>query len=327
MGTKGIVLEEIRNNFLEVAREIRSSPSQNQYFTHPLCKFSKEQVIGPHAFPNWLSLVRVAGFKLEPKDEPYEPKILVIDIENAPMKAYLWAMYDQSVSPNQVINHKYLLSYSAKWLGEKKMFYRDQRDSPDIENDKELVKEVFGLLNEADVVVGQNSKRFDTRVLNARIQKHRLGIPSPYKQDDTKLIAKKHFDLPSYSLEYMSEFFGLKNRKTKSRKFIGFDLWLQCMAGNKAAFKEMEAYNRLDVLATEELYLLIKPWGSAVDLNPMRGEAAFRCQCGSRNLKKEGFHYTKTGKFQQYSCRDCGSWMSDKVNLLSERKRLSLKGP
>lgn len=49
-------------------------------------------------------------------------------------------------------------------------------------------------------------------------------------------------------------------KKSAHKKFPGFELWKQCLARNKEAFKEMEQYNKMDVLSLEELYTKISPW-------------------------------------------------------------------
>lgn len=324
-------ISEIAANYMEVAKEMGRPPSQRQYFHHPLCKFSPEQAIGQAGFGSWLALVRACPAKIEEKpSEGREPRQLIVDIECAPLKAYLWAMYDQSVSPNQVISHKYLLSFSARWVGTKKIIYLDQRGKKDVEDDYELTEALRNLLDEADVVIGQNSVRFDTRTINARIQKHRIAPPSPYQQGDTKIIAKRHFDLPSYSLEYMADYFGLCLKKLKSRKFIGFDLWLGCMAGKLDAFEEMKRYNMRDVEVTEELYNLIAPWGTGLKLAAIRGSMHLACKhCGGTDLQWRGYAYNASGKFRRFSCKACNTWGSEtgaSNNLLSASQKTAIKG-
>lgn len=316
---------------MQVAKELGRPPSQAQFFSHPLCKFPRDQVIGSSGFGSWLALVRACPVKIEEKhSEGREPRQLTVDIECAPLKTYLWAMYDQSAAPNQVISHKYLLSFSARWVGEKKIIYMDQRGKKDVEDDYELTKALRDLFDEADVVIGQNSKRFDTRTVNARIQKHRIAPPSPYQHGDTKIIAKRHFDLPSYSLEYMANYFGLTLKKLKSKKFVGFDLWIACMAGNLEAFEEMRRYNMRDVEVTEELYNLIAPWGTGLNLSTIRGKTHFSCNhCGSIDLIWRGVAFDRNGKYRRFSCKACNTWGSERGaanNLLSSTQKAALKG-
>lgn len=262
-------------------------------------------------------------------DEERKPRILVFDIETAPIRAFVWALWDQNIAVNQMEADWHLLSWAAKWLHSPVTIYMDQRDSDDIENDKKMLEVLWNLLSEADVVVTQNGKRFDVKKVNARFAIHGMKPPAPYKQIDTRELAKKYFGFTANSLEYLAERLCGK-KKEKSRKFIGFELWRECLRGNVAAWDEMEKYNRADVLATEELYLRLAPWGTGVDLNPYYGDIGYRCHCGSERIQRRGFSVTTTGKFQKYQCGDCGSWMTARGkenNLLSSEKRQSLKKP
>ena len=43
-------------------------------------------------------------------------KILVLDIETAPILGYVWQLFDQSVALNQIYKDTHILSWSAKWF-------------------------------------------------------------------------------------------------------------------------------------------------------------------------------------------------------------------
>jgi hypothetical protein len=110
-------------------------------------------------------------------------------------------------------------------------------------------------MDEADIILGQNSNAFDIKKLNSKFLEHDLGIPSYYKKIDTYSLAKKHFSLTSNKLEYMSKKFNVTYKKQDHAEFSGFKLWDECLKGNLKAWKSMEKYNNFDVLATEELFL------------------------------------------------------------------------
>ncbi len=267
---------------------------------------------------------------LSEPEEKRDPKILVFDIETAPILAYVWSIWEQNVGLNQIESDWHLMSWAAKWLDKPEVMYMDQRGLGDISDDKNLMAGLWRLLDEADVVITQNGKAFDSKKVNSRFIIWGMTPPSPYKHIDTKQLAKKNFAFTSNKLEYLSEKLNKKHQKSKHKEFTGFDLWRECMKGNLRAWKEMEKYNKLDVLATEELYQKLSPWGgTGVDLNTFRGDAKFLCQCGSSDLHKRGFTYTKAGKYQQYQCKSCGSWIRDSGNLrnrISPKKKDSLNG-
>lgn len=254
-------------------------------------------------------------------------KILVFDIETSPIQAYVWGLFDQNVALNQVKSDWHVLAWSAKWLNDppKKIMYADQRNAKNIEDDSVILKQVWKLLDEADVVITQNGKSFDVKKLNARFILNGMRPPSSFKHIDTRLLAKKHFGFTSTKLEYMTDKLCVKYKKIKHTKFSGFELWRECLKGNMKAWKEMEKYNKYDVLSLEELYHKLQPWDSAINFNLYTDDLSFRCNCGNANFRKNGYAYTSIGRFQRYYCGDCGAEVRDRKNLLSKEKKESIK--
>ena len=262
-----------------------------------------------------------------PKAPAKGPKVLIYDIETAPLLGYVWGLWENNVALNQIHSDWHVLSWSAKWLGapESEVMYMDQRNEKNVENDKKILQAIWDLLDEADVVITQNGKRFDQKKLNARFVMNGFQPPSSYKHIDTKVIASKHFAFSSNKLEYMTDKLCVKYKKQKHAKFTGFELWKECLAGNLAAWNEMETYNKYDVLSLEELYTKLIPWDNAINFNVYHDEEDHVCKCGSTSFIKNGFYYTSSGKFQKHRCKDCGAEYRDKENLFTKEKRQSLK--
>jgi len=255
------------------------------------------------------------------------PKVLIFDIETAPILAHVWGIWDQNVAINQIHSDWYVLSWSAKWLGDppSKIMYADQRSAKNIEDDSKIIKEIWNLLDEADVVITQNGTAFDVKKLNARFILNGMKPPSPFKHIDTYKIAKKNFAFTSNKLEYMTDKLCTKYKKlAHERKFSGFNLWKECLAGNIDAWKDMEKYNKYDVLSLEELYGKLQPWDHSVNFDVYRESEEPKCNCGDSRLQARGYNFSKTGKFQRYQCRGCGKWHSSKTNLLSPEKKEKL---
>lgn len=259
------------------------------------------------------------------------PRILLLDIETAPILAYVWGLWDQNVGLNQIEKDWHLLSWSAKWYDDppSKIMYKDQRNKRDISDDKSILKIMWKLLDEADIVVTQNGIRFDRKKLNARFAIHGMKPPSPFKMIDTLVIAKKHFEFTSNKLEYLSDKLAKKYKKlVKERKFPGFELWRECLKGNLEAWKEMERYNNIDVLALEEIFEVLYPWENNINFNLYNEDGSpHTCNCGSNKIKLNGYAYTASGKFQRYMCTSCGASMRDKINLIDkdDRKKIKLR--
>lgn len=260
--------------------------------------------------------------------ELYKPKILLIDIETAPLLGYVWGLWENNVALNQIHSDWYILSWAAKWLGSPpdEVMYEDQRKEKNLEDDSKILKNLWKLLDEADIVVGQNSKKFDEKKINARFILNDFKPTSSFRHVDTMILAKARFAFTSNKLEYMTSKLCTKYKKLDHAKFSGFKLWSECLKGNIEAFEEMELYNKYDVLSLEELYIKLRPWDKkGPNLNVFHDSEDIFCSCGSLDFIKNGFAYTNTGKFQRYTCKKCGAEHKDKTNLLTKEKRKSLK--
>jgi hypothetical protein len=84
--------------------------------------------------------------------EARPPKILFIDIETAPIKAYAYGIWDQNISAQQIIKDWFMISWAARWLGEEEVMYADSRKRKDVSNDKAICKKIHKLLCEADII-------------------------------------------------------------------------------------------------------------------------------------------------------------------------------
>lgn len=248
-----------------------------------------------------------------------KPKVLFFDIETSLLEAHIWGLGQQYISKEQLIKDWHMMSWSAKWLGTSDVMYMDQRNAKVLENDKKIVRALWELLDAADVVVSQNGKKFDQPRVNARFKIHEFTPPSSYKHIDTCQIAARTFGFTSNSLAFLSEALDLKHKKLKHGKFPGNELWKECAKGNREAWREMERYNRNDVLALEDLYKKLLPWDSSNVLSHFHDVPT--CSCGSTQFQKRGYHVTVTGKFQRYQCAECGAWTRDRQNLLPPETR------
>lgn len=236
------------------------------------------------------------------------PKILLFDIETAPNLAYVWGKYEQNVI--EYDSEWYLLCYAAKWLGKNKIMTSKLTDFPsrfkkDSNDDLEVVKELWKLLDEADIVIAHNGKAFDVKKTNARFLYHGLLPPSPFKQIDTLTEARKHFKFNSNKLDDICNLLGI-GRKIKHE---GFSLWLKCMKGQSSAWNKMIKYNKQDVILLEKVYEKFKPYITNHPNIGLYQQKDFACpNCGSQHLQKRGFNRTKTNLYQRYQCQSCGAW-------------------
>lgn len=235
----------------------------------------------------------------------------------------MWKFWQEDISSKQVLEHPSILCWSAKWLGYKRTFFEWAYPYSLAGAEEKMLAALLPLLNEADVVVGHNLKKFDTPRIRGRCLVYGLPIPSPYAEVDTLVIARQKLGFSGNSLAYLAEVLGCTPKGTH-KKFPGFELWTQCLLDNKAAWREMKKYNLQDIQTTEEIYMLIRPYAGTHPNWGVYSDAGYpECpKCGGR-VKKDGFYKTSTGKYQQYQCtvEGCGAWAWTLPNLLNKSKR------
>jgi DNA polymerase elongation subunit (family B) len=226
-------------------------------------------------------------------------KILLLDIETAPNIAYVWGLFKENIPIQRIINSGYVLSWAAKWLGEKAVFFNSEHKT----SQKRMLKHIHRLLDEADIVIHYNGKSFDIPTLNKEFVKAGLHPPSPYKQIDLYQVVKAVFRFPSNKLDYVLQALKLG----KKVRHPGFEMWVKCMAGDPTAWKQMERYNRGDVTELEKLYRRLLPWIKPHPNVAVTGDAC--PHCGKRKLVKRGYYRMAAGtEYQRFECGNCHAW-------------------
>lgn len=246
------------------------------------------------------------------------PRCLVYDIETTPMTAHVWGLRDQNIGLNQIIKDWSVLAWAAKWLGDppSKAMYLDNRKAKDVRDDKALLQPLWKLLDEADIVITQNGKNFDSPKLNARFIVHGMNPPSPYTHLDTYQIVRRVAKFTSNKLEYLTDKLCVKYKKLSHKKFPGMSLWNECLNGNKDAWNEMKRYNIHDVLSTEEFYTKIRAWAPEAMPKPYEAVNTNRdCAiCGAKgSVFGNGTRTIKTRRYQRLLCGKCGSYSKGEV--------------
>jgi predicted RNA-binding Zn-ribbon protein involved in translation (DUF1610 family) len=256
-----------------------------------------------------------------------EPKILTVDVETAPLELHGWGLFDQNFSLEQIAKDWTILSFAAKWLGKKRVIYMDTggRGKHRVRDDRKLMRPLWELLNEAEIVVAQNGRKFDVRKINARLIKHGFPPPSPYRVVDTMLVARKYFAFTSQKLKYTSEILGVPP-KDEHAEYPGFKLWTACLNDEAGAWRVMRRYNKQDIVATEHVYLKTRAWDQQhPNLGTFSAVEKHLCpHCGSDNvIGRNGWREVKQqGIYKRYQCNGCGGWSRGKImqNPLPKRR-------
>ena len=179
-------------------------------------------------------------------------KTLLLDIETTPMQVYTWGLWDQNIGIDQIIKSTEMLCFGARWLGEKRVTFMSSHH----DGKKQMLEKLHEMMDEADFLVGWNSAAFDHKHINREFLEAGMPPPSPTKDLDLMTITKANFLFPSNKLDYVAQ----KLEVGAKVKHSGFKLWLDCMAGDEKAWKEMKKYQIQDVNLLAELYDLLVPW-------------------------------------------------------------------
>lgn len=249
---------------------------------------------------------------ISPTQARNQVKILFLDIETLPNLGWTWGKYEQNVLKFK--QEWCVATFAAKWLGGKVF-----SDSIHLHrgykgwsyNDEKIVKHLWNLLDEADIVVAHNGDSFDIKKTNARFIYYGLTPPSPYKTVDTKKVAKRAACFTSNKLDDLGEVLG-EGRKIKT----DFELWMGCIKGDRKSWERMQRYNERDVVLLEKIYHRLLPW--AVN-HPNIGNYAERpvcSKCGSKKIQFMGMYVALTRRYRRYKCQNCGGWGKEGINSI-----------
>lgn len=248
------------------------------------------------------------------KQHQSSARILVLDIETAPMTVLTFGLFNQNIGINQVLQPGRVIAFAAKWLGEKDVEFWSEFDEPLIytshkSGHDQMIAEAYRLYCEADIIVHYNGTSFDLPHLRTEFVKLGLTPPAPVYEVDLLQTAKKVFRFDSNKLQYVSTSLGLPGKVANA----GMPLWIGCMNGDPKSWAEMKRYNIQDVKLTEKLYLRLRGWvKSHPHLGAYEGDELLRCpNCGGTHLEKRGTRPTGQGAYQRYRCLNpsCGKWL------------------
>lgn len=212
-----------------------------------------------------------------------------------------------------------MLCWSAKWLGEKEVLGdRLTGQEAKSEDDKRICKTLWSVLNEADIVIAHNGKRFDIPKINTRFLLNGLPPTTPYQQIDTLEAVKKEFGFSSNKLDNL-----LIQFKMDRKLDTDFGLWQKCMEGDEESLEYMFIYNKNDVTQLEAVYFKLRPYiKSHPNLGIYLGANVPVCgHCGSSHLVYAGNIFTAVGQYPTYRCLKCSAISKGRVNEYDKNKR------
>lgn len=241
-----------------------------------------------------------------------KPRVLYWDLETLPNITYAYDLFSYK-SYKMIKQEKSIVSFAWKFDGDRavqsKTILDFKHKSP--YDDKELVKFIISILNQADYVVAHYGDKFDMRFLRARALINNLCAPAPVQTIDTFKLAKRYFYLNANRLDYLGKLLGLGSKLSTS-----FELWASCAEGDKKAIAKMAKYNRQDVALLQKVFKYMLPHvESKLNHNIFANAEGHVCpHCGSHDLQKRGVMVLKITKRQRWQCQadGCGSWSTTK---------------
>ena len=202
----------------------------------------------------------------------------------------------------------YMLCIGYKWLGEKDAHVIKPRNlkkwSKNPTADKEQIEEFIELAEQADLVVGWNSKSFDWRFIQTRALKHKLGALPLVPHADLLLTARATTKMRR-SLDNIGKFFDLKNQKIP----LDINVWMAAGRGDIKALESIIEHCIADVLMTEEAYEIFAPLSRAhPNVAMIEGHPNHCPRCGKNALIRKGTVKALRHYRIAFKCKNCGHW-------------------
>jgi DNA-directed RNA polymerase subunit RPC12/RpoP len=190
------------------------------------------------------------------------------------------------------------------------------------DGEKAMIGRMHEILDQTDVVVHYNGRKFDVPILNKDFVTQGLAPPDGYSQVDLLQTARRRFRFASNKLDFVSTFLGLESK----HQHKGMRLWAECMEGDETAWKTMKEYNIQDVKMLPILYRKLLPW---IQDHPNHGlyvshENPVCTNCGSSNLVSKGFEHLMTQSYRRLRCNACGTPLRERTTALPLSKRRAI---
>ena len=258
---------------------------------------------------------------ITPQQKLQLPKILLFDIETQAPIFRSWNPYPKFIPHKMLVKDWCIICWSAKWLYEAEV--HNDKMTPEesiVRNDERVVRSLWDMIDEADIIIAHNLKKFDKKKANSRFLFYKMNPPSHYNMVDTLEATKSQFGETYNGLDFLSSKF---NGEGKLKTDI--DLWIACDDGDGDAIDEMSSYCDKDVFILEDYYLTIRKWiKSHPNLSLYVDACEARCpNCGSANIVDGGDYVTPANRYPGFRC-ECGYAGRYPQSMLSTDKRKSL---
>lgn len=282
--------------------------------------------------------MKLDKIKLDYKDKHIQrlsKSVVFLDIETSLVTAKVFRTGNQFIKADQLEDTTKILTvaygslYDLHFKGKKGVTCLTNRTSKEFKadphNDEQLLRDLWPILDQAEVVVAHNGA-FDKGWLLGRYVELGMKLPSSFFLFCTYQNLRP-FNMTSKKLDELS-----KNLIGTAKLPTDFNLWARCAQGEIKAFKEMEAYNVQDVYDT-----LYKVWLRTAYYNPIKAidfanpdSDDIQCKVDGQYLVETGKLYTNraTGlKYYLYQNPRSGQLYRDRYNTRSKKAGLGYVVP
>ena len=242
-------------------------------------------------------------------------KIALWDIETAKIKfshyGYSRKLLNPYLSSDAIERPLWVPCASWKMMGNDRIYSACVLDDPkqfkkEYYNDYFVIKALWDMMHEIDVIVAHNGDNFDWKKFTARCAIHDFKPPPRPQFIDTLKVARSCFGFDANDLRFLARVLKVKSKKENAPD------WDLIAIGDEDEIKRCLRYNRQDVRVLEGVYLKLRPWmKNHPNVNVHHNLPHDVCpKCASPELIYRGYAYTATGKRQRLQCKECGSWCS-----------------
>lgn len=265
-------------------------------------------------------------------DKTVQARILTLDIERIPGRATVphrgltidgefWDLngwkhtIGRRIHADNVTTWPRTICAAAKWYDEKPVMFAAEWEH----GHRAFMRTVWEWYDAADIVVGHNLDRFDTKHLKAGWAEYGWASPSPWKTVDTLKVARAEFAFESNTLDALCKRLGIT---AKSGKYDAETAHAAC-DGDEKAQRKIKAYNIGDIRATEAAYDRLRPWIKGHPhlglYTPADGEGeSWTCpNCGHGALIHHSDRTIRTAvqQYRAFECPNCGHHVRGNIRL------------
>ncbi len=251
------------------------------------------------------------------------PRILTVDLERVPGRVTLdvWEGRDfqrvNYVHPDRWSDLPRTVCVGHKWYDETRVGFTAAWDNPD--DPYHCAREAWKLYDEADWVVTFNGRRADNRWLQQDWATLGLPRPTPWKDIDLFLVARRSFAFESKSLRHLCDRLDIPNKDGH----YDVETARAAVAGDEQARKRLKRYNLQDVRVTEAAFVRLRPWLTGINWGLFAGHGSRVCPtCGANRMTRQrGTHTAITGRYEVWRCDECGSLARESKRSVSTPTR------